>query len=131
MEVYFEQIYLLTLDRGYTRVTDVADALQVHTSSVSRMAKKLGDADYIIYEKYGRLSITHKGAAAGKQLLKRHELLECFLDLIGVPDSLIKDEVECMEHYVSWSTVYRLQKLVQLMSKHPQLIRELQGRTYE
>jgi len=33
MEDYIEQIYMLIEDKGYARVSDIADALAVHPSS--------------------------------------------------------------------------------------------------
>ncbi|SMG19535.1 transcriptional regulator MntR [Paenibacillus aquistagni] len=131
MEDYLEQMYILTLDRGYTRVTDVAEALGVHTSSVSRMARKLGASAYIVYEKYGRLSLTEKGLTAGKRLLERHEILEQFLELVGVPDPSIVDEVERMEHYISWSTINRIHELVQWFHVNPEHKSRLQSQLKE
>jgi Mn-dependent DtxR family transcriptional regulator len=43
------------------------------------MAQKLGESGYVVYEKYGRVSLTEKGLQVGKQLLYRHQLLVRFL----------------------------------------------------
>ncbi|XID93837.1 transcriptional regulator MntR [Paenibacillaceae bacterium WGS1546] len=115
MEDHLEQIYLLSLSKGYTRVSDVADALSVHPSSASKMAQKLGESGYIEYEKYGRICLTGKGSEIGKQLLDRHRLLERFLRQIGVPEQRIEREVEQLEHHFSWSTLERLRDLVQFL----------------
>lgn len=115
MEDHLEQIYLLSLDKGYTRVSDVAEALSVHPSSASKMAQKLGESGYIEYEKYGRISLTRKGARVGQQLLDRHRLLERFLRQIGVPEQRIEREVEQLEHHFSWSTLELLRDLVHFM----------------
>jgi len=115
MEDHLEQIYLLSLDKGYTRVSDVAEALSVHPSSASKMAQKLGESGYIEYERYGRISLTRKGARVGQQLLDRHRLLERYLRLIGVPEQRIEREVEQLEHHFSWSTLELLRDLVHFM----------------
>ncbi|QTH40171.1 transcriptional regulator MntR [Cohnella sp. LGH] len=115
MEDHLEQIYLLSLGKGYTRVSDVAEALSVHPSSASKMAQKLGESGYIEYEKYGRISLTRKGARVGQQLLDRHRLLERFLRQIGVPEQRIEREVEQLEHHFSWSTLELLRDLVHFM----------------
>lgn len=112
MEDHLEQIYLLSLDKGYTRVSDVADALSVQPSSASKMAQKLGESGYIEYEKYGRISLTGKGKQIGQRLLDRHLLLERFLRQIGVPEGQIEEEVEQLEHHFSWSTLELLRNLV-------------------
>lgn len=112
MEDHLERIYLLSLEKGYTRVSDVADALSVQPSSASKMAQKLGESGYIEYERYGRISLTGKGRRIGKQLLDRHLLLERFLRRIGVPEQQIEGEVEQLEHHISWSTLELLRSLV-------------------
>lgn len=45
MEDHLEQIYLLTRVKGFTRVSDIAQALSVHDSSATKMAQKLGKRD--------------------------------------------------------------------------------------
>ena len=39
MEDYIEQIYLLIDEKGYARVSDIAEALSVHPSSVTKWCK--------------------------------------------------------------------------------------------
>lgn len=115
MEDHLEQIYLLSLTKGYTRISEVADALSVHPSSASKMARKLGECGYVEYKKYGRIFLTGKGSEIGKQLLDRHRLLERFLRQLGVPEHRIEREVEQLEHHFSWSTLERLRELVQFL----------------
>lgn len=124
MEDHLERIYLLSLDKGYTRVSDVADALSVHPSSASKMAQKLGESGYIEYEKYGRISLTGKGRRIGKQLLDRHLLLERFLRQIGVPEQRIEGEVEQLEHHFSWSTLELLRDLVINLEEEQEVSRD-------
>lgn len=52
MEDYIEQIYLLIDNKGYARVSDIAEALEVHPSSVTKMVQKLDRESYIVYERY-------------------------------------------------------------------------------
>lgn len=61
MEDYIEQIYLLIENKGYARVSDIAEALSVHPSSVTKMVQKLDRNEYLIYEKYRGLILTPKG----------------------------------------------------------------------
>ncbi|GIP31839.1 transcriptional regulator MntR [Paenibacillus sp. J2TS4] len=126
MEDHLEQIYLLSRTKGYTRVSDVAEALAVNASSASKMAQKLGESGYIIYEKYGRVSLTRKGLRIGKRLLYRHQLLERFLKKIGVPEHQIESEVEQVEHHLSWSTISRIDDLVRFLEERPEWLKEFQ-----
>ena len=94
MEDYIEQIYMLIENKGYARVSDIAEALSVHPSSVTKMVQKLDKDDYLIYEKYRGLVLTPKGNKVGKRLVYRHELLEQFLRVIGVKEEHIyEDEI--------------------------------------
>ena len=113
MEDYIEQIYLLIEDKGYARVSDIAENLQVHPSSVTKMVQKLDRDQYLNYEKYRGLILTPKGKKVGKRLVYRHELLEQFLAIIGVDSDKIYDDVEGIEHHLSWNSIDRIGDLVQ------------------
>ncbi len=117
MEDYIEQIYLLIEDKGYARVSDIADALSVHPSSVTKMVQKLDKDEYLIYEKYRGLILTQKGKKMGKRLVYRHVLLEQFLRMIGLDENLIYQDVEGMEHHMSWEAIDRIGDLVQFFEE--------------
>lgn len=99
MEDYLERIYTLIEEKGYARVSDIAEALNVHPSSVTKMVQKLDKSQYLIYEKYRGLVLTSKGKKMGKRLVDRHTLLEDFLRLIGVSEDVIFEDVEGIEHH--------------------------------
>lgn len=113
MEDYIEQIYKLIEDKGYARVSDIAEALSVHPSSVTKMVQKLDKDGYLIYEKYRGLVLTARGKKIGKRLVARHELLEQFLTIIGVDEEQIYHDVEGIEHHLSWNAIDRIGDLVQ------------------
>ncbi|WP_421379075.1 transcriptional regulator MntR [Bacillus salacetis] len=125
MEDYIEQIYLLIDNKGYARVSDIADALSVHPSSVTKMVQKLDKDDYLIYEKYRGLILTAKGNKIGKRLVFRHELLEQFLNIIGVKEENIYEDVEGIEHHLSWDSIDRIGDLVQLFEENEDLLKKL------
>ncbi|GIP36449.1 transcriptional regulator MntR [Paenibacillus sp. J2TS4] len=124
MEDHLEQIYLLSRATGFTRVSDVAEALSINDSSASKMAQKLGKNGYILYKKYGRIWLTDKGLRVGRQLYNRHQLLEEFLHLIGVPEDQVHSEVEQIEYHFSWSTINRIQGLVRFLEEQPSVMKE-------
>ena len=126
MEDHIEQIYLLIEQKGYARVSDIAEALAVLPSSVTKMVQKLDKDGYLIYEKYRGLTLTAKGQKLGKRLVQRHELLEQFLRLIGVEEDLIYNDVEGIEHHLSWDSIHRIADLVQVMEESPDILQKLQ-----
>jgi Mn-dependent DtxR family transcriptional regulator len=126
MEDYIEQIYLLIEEKGYARVSDIAEALKVHPSSVTKMVQKLDKDNYLIYEKYRGLILTPKGKKVGKRLVDRHELLEQFLRVIGVDEKHIYEDVEGIEHHLSWDAIDRIGDLVQFFQDEKSRVEALQ-----
>jgi len=129
MEDYIEQIYMLIEEKGYARVSDIAEALSVHPSSVTKMVQKLDKDEYLVYEKYRGLMLTSKGKKIGKRLVFRHELLEQFLKIIGVKEENIYNDVEGIEHHLSWDSIDRIGDLVQFFEEdenRAELLREIQ-----
>lgn len=126
MEDHIEQIYLLIESKGYARVSDIAEALSVLPSSVTKMVQKLDKDGYLVYEKYRGLTLTLKGEKLGKRLVKRHELLEQFLRLIGVDEERIYGDVEGIEHHLSWNSIDRIADLVQLLEEDEQIVKKLE-----
>jgi len=125
MEDYLERIYSLIDTKGYARVSDIAEALEVHPSSVTKMVQKLDKDNYLVYEKYRGLVLTAKGKKVGKRLVRRHALLEDFLTLIGVDQDLIYKDVEGIEHHLSWESIASIEYLVQFLKEDPTRVAEL------
>ncbi|ANU08905.1 manganese transport transcriptional regulator [Planococcus antarcticus DSM 14505] len=119
MEDHIEIIYSLIEQKGYARVSDIAEALSVLPSSVTKMVQKLDKDGYLIYERYRGLVLTPKGQKLGKRLLQRHGLLEEFLRSIGVEEERIYGDVEGIEHHLSWNSIDRIADLVQLLEASP------------
>jgi Mn-dependent DtxR family transcriptional regulator len=125
MEDYIEQIYKLIDEKGYARVSDIAEALSVHPSSVTKMVQKLDKDEYLVYEKYRGLVLTSKGKKTGKRLVFRHELLEQLLTIIGVKEENIYNDVEGIEHHLSWDSIDRIGDLVQFFEEDPARVEAL------
>ena len=125
MEDYIERIYNLIEDKGYARVSDIAEGLSVHPSSVTKMVQKLDKDEYLVYEKYRGLVLTPKGKKIGKRLVYRHELLEQLLRIIGVKEENIYEDVEGIEHHLSWDSIDRIGDLVQFFEENPDYMETL------
>lgn len=126
MEDHIEIIYQLIEEKGYARVSDIAEALSVLPSSVTKMVQKLDKDGYLIYERYRGLVLTPQGQKLGKRLVKRHDLLEQFLRLIGVDEERIYDDVEGIEHHLSWNSINRIADLVQVLEENPEFIDKIE-----
>ncbi|MNO54411.1 Transcriptional regulator MntR [compost metagenome] len=127
MEDYLERIYKLIDEKGYARVSDIAEGLEVHPSSVTKMIQKLDKDEYLIYEKYRGLVLTSKGKKVGKRLVDRHQLLEEFLELIGVDPDHIYADVEGIEHHLSWDSITCIATLVEYFKRDETRLEELRS----
>lgn len=125
MEDYLEKIYTLISEKGYARVSDIAEALSVHPSSVTKMVRKLDQNKYLVYERYRGLVLTAKGKKIGKRLVDRHDLLENFLEIIGVDKDQIYEDVEGIEHHLSWDSITCIEYLVQYFNEEPSRLEDL------
>jgi Mn-dependent DtxR family transcriptional regulator len=125
MEDYLERIYKLIDEKGYARVSDIAEGLEVHPSSVTKMIQKLDKDKYVVYEKYRGLILTSKGSKMGKSLVDRHHLLEQFLTLIGVSEDTIYKDVEGIEHHLSWDSITCIETLLEFFKRDPHRSEEL------
>lgn len=125
MEDYLERIYKLVDEKGYARVSDIAEGLSVHPSSVTKMIQKLDKSSYLVYEKYRGLMLTTKGKRMGKRLMERHRLLESFLKTIGVQEENIYKDVEGIEHHLSSDSITCIETLVEYFKQDQTRIADL------
>lgn len=104
MEDYLEMIYRICMEEGYIRINQLADKLNVRPSSTTKIVQKLRDVGLVDYQKYGIIKLTAEGESVGGFLLKRHEIIEEFLENIGAKKELLKD-TELIEHDISPNTL--------------------------
>lgn len=122
-EDYLERIYALIEEKGYARVSDIAEALQVRPSTVTRMVQKLDEQNLLEYERYRGLSLTEEGERVGRSIHRRHKALEAFLHVLGVHDQeTVQRDIEGLEHHLSSKTLTRLMQLVEFFEVNPDLL---------
>lgn len=117
MEDHLKQIYVLSRSSGCVRVSEVAAAMSVHLSTVSKMALKLRECGYVIYERYGQIALTYAGLRMGKQLLDKHQTLVRLLRHAGIPEEQAFKDAERLEHHISWESASRLEALVGMLEQ--------------
>lgn len=117
MEDYIEVIYSLIDSKGYARSADIAEKLNIYPSAVTKMLKKLDLEGYIVYEKYRGIALTKKGRNMGDYALRRHKILEDFLEIIGVKEHKIYEEVEGIEHHLSRDSINKIQLLIDYLKE--------------
>jgi DtxR family Mn-dependent transcriptional regulator len=130
MEDYLEMIYRNCLNDGYTRVSVLAENLNVQAPSASRMIQKLSELGLLDYEKYGIIRLTEAGEELGEFLYNRHQIVEEFLTLLGVTESLLA-ETEMIEHHLSPDTLNRIAQLNNFFLDNPGIHKEYEEYTSE
>lgn len=123
MEDYLEMIYRNCKQEqvDFTRVNVLAEQLNVQAPSVSRVIRRLAEAGYVNYRKYGTIKLTASGKKLGQYLLARHEIIEQFLENVGVVNNLLV-ETELIEHYLSPDTVWKLDSWNKYLAKNPDIL---------
>jgi Mn-dependent DtxR family transcriptional regulator len=104
MEDYVEMIYRLSIDKGFTRINDLANSLNVQPPSATKMVQKLSELKLAKYEKYGLVALTQLGNNIGEALLNKHNIVEKLLRLLGVSNSIL-EETEKIEHSINEETL--------------------------
>jgi Mn-dependent DtxR family transcriptional regulator len=122
MEDYLEMIYRLSLDTGFTRIHELSDALSVQPPSATKMVQRLGELNLLRYEKYGVIMLEDSGKRKGELLLKRHNTIEAFLKVLGVPPKLIVAETEKVEHTISNETIKCFEDYIGFIRDNPDVV---------
>lgn len=116
MEDYLEMICRITQVSSRVKVSDLSKRLHVKPSSVTKMLQQLNRAGYIDTEKYGDISLTEKGRAAGAYLLYRHDVIHRFLCALNNSDNEL-EQVEKIEHFLDQNTVKNLDLLIERLQQ--------------
>lgn len=124
-EDYLERIHELIQAKGYARPVEIASALKIKQSSVTRMMQRLHDQGYAVYEKRRGLTLTPAGQRIAQRIRRRHQFIEEFLRLIGVQEKTLQHDIEGIEHHLSAQTMSRLEALVEFLRENPEVVSRL------
>jgi DtxR family Mn-dependent transcriptional regulator len=115
-EQYIETIDEVQRRKGYAKVVDVAEGLDVGLPTVTEMFGKLAEAGLINYRKYSGVTLTEEGQRMADELARKHETLKEFLKVLGVPEEVADGDACVMEHNVSAETLDRLTRFVDFVN---------------
>lgn len=127
MEDYLEMIYRLSQKSGFTRINELSQALNVHPPSATSMVQRLSDIKLLNYEKYGVITLEESGKKLGEHLLNRHNSLETFLRMLGVPEVCIFDDTEKIEHTISNETLKCFNDFITFFNQYPEIKEDFQN----
>ncbi len=102
VEMYLESIYLLEKDQGHARVVDISNFLDISKPSVTKAMHLLREKGLIHNEAYGHITLTEKGKAISKEIVKKHNLISSFLEhSLGLSPIEASENACKMEHVIS------------------------------
>ncbi len=113
---YLTTIHNLREERGYARVSDVAEELDVQKGSVSGQIKQLREKGFISEDEKRHLELTEMGEQAALEVLRNRSIFITFLrDVLALPAELAEADACKIEHLLSPETSRHLLLLVDLL----------------
>lgn len=122
MEDYLERIHELIESKGYARPIEIASALGIKPSSVTKMMRRLHEQGFAVYEKHRGLTLTDAGERVALRIRRRHKTVSEFLRLLGVEEECLQQDTEGIEHHISSPTIARLERLVEFLQANPDTV---------
>ena len=113
-ENYLKAIYHLS-DGGSKAVltNELAEAMNTKAASATDMIKKLSAKEFISYEKYYGVNVTHKGKVEALMVIRKHRLWETFLvDKLGFNWDEVHEVAEQLEHINSSRLIEKLDEFL-------------------
>jgi DtxR family Mn-dependent transcriptional regulator len=121
LEHYLRTIYDLQEEKGYARVTDIAEKVGVAKPAVSAALKTLRKGDLVEHRAYESILLTEKGAERAKGVSGKFAVLSQFLcEVLGIDEQQALADACLMEHYVSGSTMDRFLDLLRFFEEKSQ-----------
>jgi DtxR family transcriptional regulator, Mn-dependent transcriptional regulator len=101
VEEYLETIYRITQKSPLAKTGEIARHLELSPPSVTEMTKRLQEMGYVEYEPYRGVSLTQKGRDHAARLLRRHRVVQAFLEQVLGMEKEEAHEWGCkLEHVV-------------------------------
>ncbi|MBI3129435.1 MAG: metal-dependent transcriptional regulator [Candidatus Tectomicrobia bacterium] len=118
LEHYLRAIYDLELEKGYARVTDIAERLGVAKPAVSVALRSLRGSGLVDHRAYESVHLTEDGKQRAKGVSGKFSILHHFLiEVLGVREEQAFMDACLMEHYVSPTTMDRLLDLLRFFER--------------
>ena len=99
LQDYLEAIFHIVARKQAARAKDIADRMQVNSSSVTGALRALAQKGLVNYSPYDIVTLTPQGYKLGAQVVRRHEVLrDFFTGVLGVNDREAEEAACKMEH---------------------------------
>ena len=120
MENYLEVILDLEKTNKVARAKDIADQLDLQPGTVSGALKVLKEKGLINYSPYSFITLTAEGKKIAKLILRRHQVLNDFLQHVLQIEADKADKTACrMEHAIDEETLERFVAFIDYINACP------------
>jgi DtxR family Mn-dependent transcriptional regulator len=117
-EDYLEAILSLIHAKGFARVRDIAEQLDVGRSAVSNALTALAKDDLVVYEPYRMVTLTKRGEHAARAVARRHDVLQHFITTVLGLDANQADVAACrIEHNIDPLVLERMSQLTDFFTR--------------
>lgn len=117
VEDYLRAVYEIIEQKGYARIKNISRELRVKPSSVVEMMRKLHDRGFVIYEKYGSITLTPQGRNVAEAVKMRHNTFKKFLEIILVPEDVAAKDAHVLEHRLDPKTILQFTSFVEFITR--------------
>lgn len=107
---YVELISDLIREVGEARQVDMAARLGVSQPTVAKMLKRLATVGLIEMIPWRGVFLTPEGEKLAQESRERHQIVENFLQVLGVSPEIARRDAEGMEHHVSEETLVKFRE---------------------
>ncbi len=110
-EDYLKAIFKLqTQDIENVKPHAISEKLGISPAAVSEMLKKLSEKGFISYAPYKGVSLTPKGKSTGRNMVRRHRILELYLhEKLSFGWNTVHQEAEQLEHAASDELINKME----------------------
>jgi len=116
MAHYLQAVAALKRDKGYAKVSDIAERLGVTKSGVTSMIRSLAGRGLVDHERYGCVELTEEGRRFAEVTESSRHVLEAFLtDILRVPAAIANEDACMIEHLVSKEAMSQFVRLTALI----------------
>ncbi|MBE0520491.1 metal-dependent transcriptional regulator [Candidatus Bathyarchaeota archaeon] len=117
VEDYLRTVYEIIEQKGYARIKDISRDLEVRPSTVVEMMRKLHDRGFVVYEKYGSITLTPEGREVAEAVKMRHDTFKKFLEIILVPEDVAAKDAHVLEHRLDSKTILQFTRFVEFITQ--------------
>ncbi len=112
-EDYIEAVSDIVHHQGECRVKHLAEHMGVSHVTVTRIVARLQQDKLLNTKPYYPIRLTAKGERLAAKIRQRHQIVQHFLNLLGVKEDTARRDAEGIEHHVSDETLRCMQTFIE------------------